>query len=113
MIDLEKKLYRKSAKPPFKKTCPCTISPPFLIFQSLPLREVIKLYSPPLKKVCVCVCVCVRGWGFPNYELAKKNRTIFLLLTGFTLVLKDQDNSWGATYLNNTVQTIFTKMYDA
>ena len=38
--------------PPFKKTYLCTIlSPVFLIFQSLrALEEVIKIYSPPLKK---------------------------------------------------------------
>ena len=57
------------------------------------------------------MCLCVRGgggggglgWGggmgVPNYELAKKDtRTIFILLTDFTLVLEDQNNSWGATY---------------
>ena len=43
------------------------------------------------------------GMGVPNYELAKKDtRTIFILLTDFTLVLEDQNNSWGATYWNSS-----------
>ena len=34
--------------PPFKKTSPCTILPPFLNFsESLPPGEVIKIYFPP------------------------------------------------------------------
>ena len=51
MINLEKKLNRKSASPPppFKKSCPCAKLPP-----------------PFLKRVYV------REWGFLNYELAKK-----------------------------------------
>ena len=63
MINLEKKINRESASPPppFKKTCPFTVlSPLFLIFQIPPLREVIKLYSPPpIRKKGVC-----EGVGF-------------------------------------------------
>ena len=47
--------------------------------------------------------VWAEGMGVPNYELAKKDtRTIFILLTDFTLVLEDQNNSWGATYWNSS-----------
>ena len=71
MINLEKKKKNRisaSPPPPFKKTCPCTVlPPPFLIFQTPPPREVIKLYSPSFRKKGVC-----EGWGFPNYELPKK-----------------------------------------
>ena len=47
-----KKLNRKSASPPFKKTHPCTIFPlPFFNFSHSPLLgEVIEIYSHPLKK---------------------------------------------------------------
>ena len=71
MINLEKKLNRKSASPPlpFKKTYPCTVlPPPFLIFSDSPSEGGNQTLLLPFRKKCVCV----RGWGFPNYELAKK-----------------------------------------
>ena len=58
-----KNLNRKSAIPPFKKTCPCTILPhPFFnCSDSLPPPgEVIKIYSPPLKN----------GEGGPTYAVS-------------------------------------------
>ena len=71
MINLEKKLNRESASPPppFKKTCPCTVLPPhFLIFSDSPSDGGNQTLLPPLQKKSLCV----RGWGFPNYVLAKK-----------------------------------------
>ena len=50
MINLEKKINRKSASPPpsFKKTYSCTVlQSPFLTFQFPPPGEVIKLNTPP------------------------------------------------------------------
>ena len=57
----------------FKKTCPCTIlAPLFLIFRFPPLREVIKINSPPPSKKSGRI-----GGGGPNYDISH------LLLLGF------------------------------
>ena len=53
MIKLEEIKEEKCQPPaPFKKTCPWTILPPpcFNFSDSSPPGEVIKIYSPPLKR---------------------------------------------------------------